>query len=345
MGTPLEEQLSALDAKALSEIGRDRPDEFVIKTQPPGHFDPENATRAARPASNPLGGPMIRMRTALITAGTFLLVASCGNSDANLGDGQGAATATGGAAGTSGNVDKDAAVGTGGSAGSSTTGTGGCGLGLGIACASDSGSGTGVGGGANADSGSTADASGPLSWMVTCGDPVCRLDTSDAGVDSGLASCSGDQKAGSACTTAGSTCDPGLGCGQKLTCADHRLDVMCPKSNRALKQDIRYLSHDDLQRLSDEVAKVRLTTYTYRDPSLGTDEHLGFIIEDNPKSPAVYPNQQHVDLYGYASMAVAALQVQKEQLRAQEQQMAELHREVTTLRDELLATRNSNCRP
>jgi hypothetical protein len=286
---------------------------------------------------------MIRTCTALLTTGMFLIVASCSSSDANVGDGQGAAIATGGAAGSSSNGDKDAAVGSGGSAGSSSTGTAGCGLG--ITCASDSGSGTGVGGGTNVDSGSTADGSGPLSWMITCGDPVCRVDTSDAGFDSGLASCSADQKAGSACTMAGSTCDPGLGCGQKLMCADHRLDVMCPRSNRAQKQDIRYLNQEDLQRLSDEVSRVRLTTYTYRDPSLGTDKHLGFIIEDNPKSPAVYPNQQHVDLYGYASMAVAALKVQKEQLRAHEQQMTELHREIANLRDELRATKNSSCRP
>jgi len=130
-----------------------------------------------------------------------------------------------------------------------------------------------------------------------------------------------------------------------MQCADHKLDVMCPRSNRSVKQDIRYLSHEDLERLADEVSKVRLTTYTYRDPSLGTDGHLGFIIEDNPQSPAVYPNQQHVDLYGYTSMAVAALQVQEKQLRAQEAQMAELRKELTSLRTELHTARDSSCRP
>jgi hypothetical protein len=126
-----------------------------------------------------------------------------------------------------------------------------------------------------------------------------------------------------------------LGCGAKLQCADHNLNQMCPISMRGAKQDIRYVTNEDLQRLADEVAKIRLTTYTYKDPSLGGDEHLGFIIDDNPASPAVYPNHQKVDLYGYTSMAVATLQVQQKQLEAQQLQMEELQREISSLRAEL----------
>jgi hypothetical protein len=135
-----------------------------------------------------------------------------------------------------------------------------------------------------------------------------------------------------------------LGCGAKLQCADHNLTQMCPISMRVAKQDIRYVTNEDLQRLADEVAKIRLTTYTYRDPSLGSDEHLGFIIDDDPASPAVYPNHQKVDLYGYTSMAVATLQVQQQQLKAQQQQMEDLRREVSSLRAELGA-RASVCSP
>ena len=91
----------------------------------------------------------------------------------------------------------------------------------------------------------------------------------------------------------------------------------------------------DLQRLASEVEKIQLTTYTYKDPSMGADQHLGFIIEDNPDSPAVYPNHRRVDLYGYASMAVAALQVQSQQLKAQQRHMDELETELSTLRAEL----------
>ena len=74
------------------------------------------------------------------------------------------------------------------------------------------------------------------------------------------------------------------------------------------------MNEHERQLLADEIAKVKLTTYTYNDPSLGTDKHLGFIIEDNRSSPAVYPNQRRVDLYGYTSMAVAALQAQAREI-------------------------------
>jgi hypothetical protein len=271
---------------------------------------------------------MIGTRFALLSFGTFLTVASCSSDDANLGDGTGAVvTGAGGAAGASGGEGK--AGSSAGSSGSNSTGTGGCGDPNGIACAVDSGA-----GGAKADSGS-----GALTWHVTCGDPVCRVDVN--GTDAGGGSdaggtCTADQKEGLPCTMANEVCEPqGATCGQKLMCADHRLNVMCPISNRNMKQDISYLSSDDVQRLADEVAKVRLTTYTYRDPSLGTDEHLGFIIDDNPSSPAVYPNHHQVDLYGYTSMAVAALQVQEQKLRTQEQQIADLRRELAALRSEL----------
>jgi hypothetical protein len=281
-------------------------------------------------------------RTALVLlTGTFLTLASC-SGDASLGDGTSAAskggaagTGTTGGAGTS--EQTDGAAQTGGSGGSSSTGTAG---GSGSAMAGS----PGTGGGIPTVDGGVIEAGGSLTWRPTCGDPVCRVPPVND-VDSGIASCSTEMQAGKPCTTAGNLCDPHTGCGQKLMCADHKLDVMCPISNRDKKQDIRYLSSEDLERLADEVSKVRLTTYTYRDPSLGSDQHLGFIIEDNPQSPAVYPNQHHVDLYGYASMAVAALQVQEKQLQAQQAQMADLRRELSAVREELRAAQGSSCRP
>jgi hypothetical protein len=136
-----------------------------------------------------------------------------------------------------------------------------------------------------------------------------------------------------------------LACGAMLQCSDHSLTNMCPKSQRAAKKDIRYVTSEDLQRLADEVEKIRLTTYTYNDPSLGADQHLGFIIDDNPKSPAVYPNGQRVDLYGYTSMAVATLQVQQQQLKAQQNQLDAITREIAALRADLGANREPVCRP
>jgi len=318
---------------------------------------------------------MIRIRTTLFSISTAVIVSSCSGSDANLGDGQQNATGnSGGSAGSAGGDGQKA--GSAGSAGSAvSTGAGGtCNSGLGIACAIDSGSGEtdGMSGGVtcgaqtcqtgqsccevpgpneictptcsngpcpgvackvSVDAGSTTDA-GPLSWHETCGLPVCPNDPPPLGIPA----CTADQKAGASCSTSGTQCDAMLACGAKLECADHNLTQMCPRSIRGAKQDIRYVTKEDLQHLADEVAKIRLTTYTYKDPSLGNDEHLGFIIDDNPASTAVYPNHQRVDLYGYTSMAVATLQVQQQQLKSQQQQMEELQREIVSLRAELGAS-------
>jgi hypothetical protein len=56
--------------------------------------------------------------------------------------------------------------------------------------------------------------------------------------------------------------------------------------------------------------RFKLATYEYRDPALAGKRHLGFIIEDVPGSPAVERDGTMVDLYGYASMLVAAMQEQ-----------------------------------
>jgi hypothetical protein len=67
---------------------------------------------------------------------------------------------------------------------------------------------------------------------------------------------------------------------------------------------------------------MKLATYNYKakvaDPHL---KHLGFIIEDQPESVAVDQTHHRVDLYGYVSMMVAAMQVQ-------EKEIAELRQEL-----------------
>jgi hypothetical protein len=53
---------------------------------------------------------------------------------------------------------------------------------------------------------------------------------------------------------------------------------------------------------------MRLATWRYKqDPS---KERLGFIIDDNERSVAVDGRRDMVDLYGYTSLAVAAIQNQ-----------------------------------
>jgi hypothetical protein len=93
------------------------------------------------------------------------------------------------------------------------------------------------------------------------------------------------------------------------------------------KEDIRYLSKQELSRLSDQLLSTPLVQFRYKHEEAASPS-LGFIIEDVEPSPSV--TGDHVDLYSYTSMAVAALQVQSERVHALQRQVeqmnAELHR-------------------
>jgi hypothetical protein len=109
----------------------------------------------------------------------------------------------------------------------------------------------------------------------------------------------------------------------------------CPISSRQYKQGITYLDTAGLQKLHKDTLSTRLATYTYKsevaDPAA---THLGFIIEDQPASPAVDSMHGRVDLYGYVSMVVASLQVQ-------ERQIADLRRELNAARRDAAVCRNA----
>ena len=91
------------------------------------------------------------------------------------------------------------------------------------------------------------------------------------------------------------------------------------------------MDDEGLEKLAAEVARVKLARYHYK-ADAEKKPHLGFIIEDRPMSPAVEPDRDRVDLYGYTSMAVAALQVQNKQLQAQQKQLEGMQREIAALR-------------
>jgi hypothetical protein len=79
----------------------------------------------------------------------------------------------------------------------------------------------------------------------------------------------------------------------------------------------------EAERLRRELMEVRLATYRYRSGDDAT--HLGFIIEDMPTdSPAVRGSRERVDLYGYLSMVVAALQRQDKEMGALKAEIARL---------------------
>ena len=104
----------------------------------------------------------------------------------------------------------------------------------------------------------------------------------------------------------------------------------CPVSTARLKKEIHYLSEAELRQISEDTQSLRLTTYRYKDGDPA--QHLGFIIEDAPDSHAVVQGRDRVDLYGYTSMTVATLQVQQKEV-------ADLRREVETLRREMAEQR------
>lgn len=168
-----------------------------------------------------------------------------------------------------------------------------------------------------ASDGSTAD----LHWYFTCGDPVCRAPNLDGGVeaDGGVQDAGMCPGIGASCSTMGQTCGAPTNCNSVETCLDHDPQKAggCPLSSRKFKDDIEYLDPAQLERLHDEVLRLRLATYNYKgqyaDPN---PKHLGFIVEDNPQSLAVDRGHDRVDVYGYLSMVVAAMQVQEKEIAA-----------------------------
>ncbi len=164
-----------------------------------------------------------------------------------------------------------------------------------------------------------------LKLYLTCGDPVCRGYTAG----SGAPLCT-TETAGEGCTTEGQKCDPMNDCNALIICASSdptKGPVGCPISRRRFKQDIHYLAPGDLARYRDELLAMKLATWRYKhDPS---KERLGFMIDDNEGSAAVDGQRDLVDLYGYTSMAVATIQLQAQQIRALEHEVAEMRRTLT----------------
>ena len=168
----------------------------------------------------------------------------------------------------------------------------------------------------------------PLTWYQTCGDPVCG----GFNPAPGAVFCT-DEMVGDVCATDGQSCViPNDDCNASLLCTDADPATMCPISQRAAKRDIDYLSPADRAGLAEQLLATRLARYHYREQDQAQPRHLGFIIEDQPDSPAVLPRGDRVDLYGYTSMAVAAIQEQAREL-------AELRAELAKLRAELAAER------
>jgi hypothetical protein len=103
-------------------------------------------------------------------------------------------------------------------------------------------------------------------------------------------------------------------------------------SSRAAKKNVAYLSAAELKRVHDDLMAFPLASYQYTRPEVpesAAATHLGFIIEDVAPSPSIAETGKRVDLYGYTSMAVAALQTQSREIAALKESVAKLEARLT----------------
>ncbi len=185
-------------------------------------------------------------------------------------------------------------------------------------------------------------ASGTCVCHMACGSQVPIGRPCDAGTpltwDCGGAStsCPADRPhLGAACTMEALDCNYGQEPCQSTSfvCENgtwHSKMNQCPVSTARMKKEIHYLSDAELKDLSEQTDSLRLTTYRYTEGD--PQQHLGFIIEDAPASPAVIQGRDRIDLYGYTSMTVATLQVQQKEIAALRAEVESLRREIATQR-------------
>lgn len=184
----------------------------------------------------------------------------------------------------------------------------------------------------------SADSEPGAAWYLTCGDPAC---SGYSGPTDGVDLCD-DEVAGADCTAEGATCDPVDDCNALLICATEdprQQEGGCPISRATHKRDVRYLDDADRARLAREVMAMPLATWSYRWEPPGTPAHLGFVIDDNEGSHAVAADGNHVDLYGYTSLALLAVQEQAARLAEQEERLRRQEAEISQLRGELARLR------
>jgi hypothetical protein len=102
-------------------------------------------------------------------------------------------------------------------------------------------------------------------------------------------------------------------------CQDLSTSIECTTptdSRRSVKDEITYVDDAERAALANEALAIPLATYRYKREPEGARRHLGFIIDDQPAtSPAVDAQREHVDLYGYATMLLAATQEQDKEIR------------------------------
>lgn len=168
-----------------------------------------------------------------------------------------------------------------------------------------------------------------ITWYTTCGDPVCSGYT---GPFEGVPECT-DEQDGDVCTSEGATCDPHDACNALLECTrDDPTAEGCPISRLKYKRDVHYLSAEEQGVAAGSALGMRLATWRYNWEADSATPHLGFVIDDVVGSRAVTPDGEHVDLYGYASITLAAVQEQQRLILAQQLEIAALRADVEALK-------------
>lgn len=174
---------------------------------------------------------------------------------------------------------------------------------------------------------------GALRWFETCGDPVCRGHQPDPAIPP----CAAGTRPGAACAERDRGCDPIDACNVRLICTDSdpRMGGPCPISRADHKREIHYLAPEERRRYANTLLATRLATWRYAITPAARPS-LGFIIDDGIAPEAITADGTRVDLYGYTSLAVAAVQEQSEEI-------ARLRAELMALRARLDET-ESQCR-
>jgi len=97
-------------------------------------------------------------------------------------------------------------------------------------------------------------------------------------------------------------------------------------SRREFKRDIHELDRAEIERIYSELRDVKLTTYQYKTDPEASPRRLGFIIDDTKSPYPINADGTSVNLYGYMSMAVAAIQSQSREIEALRAEVARLKR-------------------
>lgn len=155
--------------------------------------------------------------------------------------------------------------------------------------------------------------------------PIARDVCQGAAIpDRGLKSCAAlHVKSNMPCKTGAASCYVERTCpdgrvvpSDFLECAAEQSHACFTRSSKIYKDDIAYLSSDELDALAAQIEQLKVARYRYKD---APDQRLGFVIEDAPDAPWVSSDKRRVDLYALLASSIATLQRQEARIRQLEQ--------------------------